>query len=120
MGLDQYAYRIKPPIEDIRDPEKTEELSYWRKHPNLHGWMEDLYIKRGGDKVFNCIPLQLFEEDLDKLEKDIKEGKLPHTRGFFFGNSMGDTEEKNHDLEFVKRAKESIDEGYFVYYDSWW
>ena len=26
------------------------EIAYWRKHPNLHGWMEDLYYKKGGIK----------------------------------------------------------------------
>lgn len=82
--------------------------------------MEELYQKRGGKDSFNCIPLQLFEDDLNELEVDIKKQKLPKTAGFFFGNSFGDSEEKQQDLEFIKKAKESLEQGYNVYYDSWW
>ena len=35
MGLDQYGYAIK-------EGDKRE-LMYWRKHPNLHGFMEELW-----------------------------------------------------------------------------
>ena len=119
MGLDQYAYRIKASETNFAEANK-EEISYWRKHPNLHGWMEELYQKRGGKDSFNCIPLQLFEDDLNELEVDIKKQKLPKTDGFFFGNSFGDSEEKQQDLEFIKKAKESLEQGYNVYYDSWW
>jgi hypothetical protein len=119
MGLDQYAYRVKASIANPSDIER-EEISYWRKHPNLHGWMEQLYLERGGKDSFNCIPLQLFERDLDNLKKAIEERELPKTAGFFFGNSFEDNKEKQYDLDFVKKAKESIENGYNVYYDSWW
>ncbi|ASY66520.1 hypothetical protein SJ05684_b55380 (plasmid) [Sinorhizobium sojae CCBAU 05684] len=32
-------------------------LHYWRKHPNLHGWMEHLYPRGGKDAIFNCVNL---------------------------------------------------------------
>lgn len=118
MGLDQYAYRVKASIVNSTEVER-EEISYWRKHPNLHGWMEELYQKRGGKDSFNCIPLQLFEDDLNDLEADIKKKMLPKTNGFFFGKSA-DNEEKIQDLDFIKKAKESLEQGYNVYYDSWW
>lgn len=97
----------------------TEELAYWRKHPNLHGWMEELYRKKGGtEKSFNGDPLVLTEEDLDELKITILTGNLPSTTGFFFGESR---EEINFaDLEFIEKAKEAIKEGYTVYYDSSW
>ena len=38
MGLDQYAYKVVAHDEDNRD-----EIAYWRKHPNLQGWMEQLW-----------------------------------------------------------------------------
>jgi len=119
MGLDQYAYRVKASETNFAEANK-EEISYWRKHPNLHGWMEELYIERGGKDSFNCVPLQLFEDDLNDLKKAIENDILPKTAGFFFGNSLGDNEEKKHDLDFIKKAKESIESGYNVYYDSWW
>ena len=61
MGLDQYAFAIK-------DDERVE-LAYWRKHANLQGWMQELYHARGGTEDFNCIPVALDNDDLDRLEK---------------------------------------------------
>ena len=98
-----------------------EEFFYWRKHPNLHGWMEELYREKGGESdTFNCTPVVLTTEDLDNLEAAIKGGELPNTNGFFFGESEGDEEEINEDLRFVTEARNSISEGYTVWYDSWW
>ena len=95
------------------------EIMYWRKHPNLHGWMENLYYeKQGEENPFNSAPVELTSEDLDLLEKDILENRLPHTVGFFFGESRSGVNEK--DLEFIKLAREAIAEGDRVFYDSWW
>ena len=123
MGLDMYAYATKAKLKSEVDFKETnlkpEEVHYWRKHPNLHGWMQSLYEAKGGTSdSFNGDCVILDEEDLDNLEDDIKNGNLPDTSGFFFGNSMGD--EDNDDLEFVKKAREVIKEGKTVYYTSWW
>ena len=52
MGLDMYAYATEEATsaEDFADLglESREEFFYWRKHPNLHGWMEALYRSKGG------------------------------------------------------------------------
>lgn len=138
MGLDMFAYRAKQtPLkqtDDLFGPENEEyidlsskgqfdheEFFYWRKHPNLHGWMEELYREKGGESdTFNCTPVVLTTEDLDNLEAAIKGGELPNTNGFFFGESDGDEEEINEDLRFVNEARNSIAEGYTVWYDSWW
>jgi len=123
MGLDQFAYAVD------NNGEK-EELAYWRKHPYLHGWMEGLWESRGrpgkpekdhslGLSQFNCIPLSLELEDLDSLEKAVKTNMLPETGGFFFGDDSSE-EYKNDDLEFIKKAREALDAGLEVYYDSWW
>jgi hypothetical protein len=123
MGLDMNAFatKAKPETEvdfSTKNFEETE-LHYWRKHPNLHGWMESLYYEKGGKAdSFNCVPVVLDNEDLDNLEYDIKEGNLPDTSGFFFGISSGD--EDNDDLEFVAKAREAIANGMTVYYTSWW
>jgi hypothetical protein len=124
MGLDQFAFKtkVKTSREVDFQPEVadgSEEIHYWRKHPDLHGWMERLYRKKGGsDEQFNCAPVELTQEDIDRLAEDILEGNLPSTSGFFFGQSMGD--EEGDDLQFCKKASEAIKEGYTVYYDSWW
>ena len=117
------AYKTKAiPVDDVdfgTNNFNEEELHYWRKHPNLHGWMENLYYAKGGNAdSFNCTNVLLSLDDLNNLEDDIKNGNLPDTSGFFFGES-GDGHDVD-DLEFVRKAKEAITEGYSVYYSSWW
>ncbi len=104
---------------------KPVELAYWRKHPRLHGWMEKLWISKGrpresvGWPIFNGIELELTWDDLDKLEKDIRQGKLPDTEGFFFGNPS-DNYYYEQDLEFVNNAKAEVFLGLKVFYNSSW
>ncbi len=121
MGLDMYAYS-KPeqpatPVDfKVAD---ARELHYWRKHPNLHGWMEALYWEKGGQgDCFNCVPVALTATDLDALERDIRENRLPETAGFFFGASDGS--EAEEDLEFIAKARDALAEGKTVFYNSWW
>ena len=98
---------------------EKKEIAYWRKHPDLHGWMEGLYREKGGEEEsFNGSVLVLTLEDLDRLEEDILRKNLPKTSGFFFGQS--DDEISLYDLEFVLNAREAIREGDTVYYDSSW
>ena len=123
MGLDMYAFSTKAKLKKEVDFDtinvETEEVHYWRKHPNLHGWMQSLYESKGGKSdSFNGDCVVLTNADLDDLEEDIKDGNLPDTAGFFFGNSDGF--EVDDDLEFVKKAKAAIKEGKTVYYTSWW
>ena len=97
---------------------KTEEVAYWRKHPDLHGWMQKLYEEKGGeDKSFNGDVELLTLADLDRLEDDILGENLPKTTGFFFGESGGISLK---DLEFVLEARKAIQEGDTVFYDSSW
>ena len=123
MGLDMYAFSTKAKPKSEVDFEtknfKPEEVHYWRKHPNLHGWMQSLYDSKGGtESDFNGDCVVLDNEDLDNLEQDIKDGNLPDTSGFFFGQSGNDEDED--DLLFVNKAREAIKEGKTVYYTSWW
>lgn len=120
MGLDQYAKAVR----GIQDPEsgqwdKSYELAYWRKHPNLQGWMERLWNEKGGEGEFNCVEVELSEEDLDNLEDAIKQKDLPATQGFFFGENS-DRYYQKEDLEFIESARLALDDGYRVMYNSWW
>lgn len=125
MGLDQYAFKVKkghiekPVNFSLPEGVEPEEISYWRKHPNLQGWMKKLWAKKGGEGEFNCVPVLLTEEDLDQLKKAVKKEKLPDTTGFFFGNDSDDYYYRT-DLRFIENAKKALKEGYDVYYDSWW
>ena len=121
MGLDQYAHRVK------ENGERTE-LAYWRKHNRLQGWMEDLYIKKGGTEEFNCVDVELGWEDIMQLAKDIDSRHLPETGGFFFGSDSysyipeGQTQYQDYkaDLDFIEIAKLALDCNDRVVYSSWW
>ncbi len=137
MGLDMHAYRMKfTPSKEVDFSEEifgrddrgeldyenpivvAKEIAYWRKHPDLHGWMENLYREKGGrEKSFNGDLVVLTLADLDRLEEDILRKNLPKTTGFFFGES-GEISLK--DLEFVLEARKAIQEGDTVFYDSSW
>jgi hypothetical protein len=126
MGLDMFAWSVAP--HNAISPTKIEngcdriELKYWRKHHDLHGWMEKLYYAKGGTaNSFNCEVVELTEEDLNNLATAIEQGHLPPTTGFFFGNNPPpDEDSNNEDMEFIQAAREAIDNGCKVYYDSWW
>ena len=129
MGLDQYAY-ARPVGVESDGGNNNEELAYWRKHNRLHGWMEDLYRDRGNSvsheafgNDFNCVEVELTESDIEQLEAHIEQKSLPETGGFFFGNdSYAEYEEyyKEDDLNFVSNARQAIEDGKKVFYNSWW
>jgi hypothetical protein len=121
MGLDMYAFTTSQdiPPTDFDEPRDSAELFYWRKHPNLHGWMEWIYFKRGGqDRDFNSSPVRLESVHLDALEQAIRRDELPRTTGFFFGESR--PEERERDFEFVRKAREALRVGKRVFYIGYW
>lgn len=138
MGLDQYAYvankakqreefydgAVWDPVAGVFVNDKTsepQEIAYWRKHPNLHGWMQKLYEAKGGSGDFNGDELELTWEDIDMLEHDIKNGHLAHlnTEGFFFGKPA-DSHYHEQDLKFCNDAKAECFLGRKVFYNSSW
>ena len=121
MGLDQYAY-VASKAQTEWDDASRQEIAYWRKHPNLQGWMEKLFFEKGGEcDTFNGVELELTWDDIDKLEKDIKSGVVSnmHTTGFFFGNPSDDYYHE-HDLEFCVNAKAELFLKRKVFYNSSW
>ena len=153
MGLDMHVYKTKDDLPAKTDfqfanreyfGERKEfyleefgnrpyvlgdELFYWRKHPNLHGWMGGLYTERGGcnrgapiygtPQSGNFIgPVQLVAEDLDILEDTVERNRLPHTTGFFFGESRPENIEL--DRSFIRKARWALEEGYNLFYTASW
>ena len=114
MGLDMYAYTAAKPA--AKNPR---EIAYWRKHPNLHGWMHRLWESKGNSGEFNGDELELTWEDLDALEQAVREKTLPATSGFFFGND-NDDEYQERDLKFIRDAKAELFLGLRVFYNSSW
>jgi hypothetical protein len=124
MGLDQYAYKSKVSSDEFT-PDNHEQIFYWRKNPDLHGWMEQLWEQRNEDLVvnnsdmqFNTVYLELTLDDLTDLEYQNEGETLPETTGFFFGKS--DKEDKEKNKEFIEIARQAINDEYRVYYFSWW
>jgi hypothetical protein len=103
------------------------EIHYWRKHPDLHVWMENLYREKGDrPKASTASPFSLEEtegggsesrvsitpektrhacrfQSAGKLDAAIKAALLPHTTGFFLGASDGT--EYADDLAFIRDAR---------------
>jgi hypothetical protein len=135
MGLDMYAYvaarsgeydeyyAAPGAYEDgewtVPGKTKPRELAYWRKHPNLHGWMQRLWESQGNKGGFNGDELELTWQDLDALELAVTHGQLPGTTGFFFGEAA-DEYYRQIDLEFIKNARAELFLGLKVFYNSSW
>ena len=138
----KYGYEGDPNHPEARF---TEELFYWRKHPNLHGLMETIYIENGGEEHekhnnsiipgYNNLTMELTLEDIERIETHVLNDTLPYTEGFFFGQSYMTKEEgekhdvdhekfnretKENDIKFIEKAKEALNEGFHLfYYPSW-
>ena len=136
MGLDMYAYVGRTSQRDefyetadwdektnelVGPVSKPVEIAYWRKHPSLHGWMEQLWQRKNPEDMssFNNIELELTWEDVDELEHTVRHGKLPFTEGFFFGKPS-DNRYYEEDLKFCVDAKAELFLGLKVFYNSSW
>ena len=128
MGLDQYAYVAAKAgvMNDYYEQDaasngvtQPREIAYWRKHPNLQGWMQRLWESQGNEGEFNGDELELTWADLDALELAVTHGQLPATGGFFFGRNA-DEEYRESDLEFIKAARAELFLGLKVFYNSSW
>jgi hypothetical protein len=136
MGLDMYAYVAAKEGQSREFYESAEfdadsknyvsktvtkprEIAYWRKHPNLHGWMHQLWESKGNSGEFNGDELELTWEDLEALELDVIAGSLPGTSGFFFGNDSDD-HYREQDLKFIRDARAELFCGLKVFYNSSW
>jgi hypothetical protein len=124
MGLDMYAFTVDAKdagdaVTDVALGDNAVELFYWRKFNALHGWMEQLYRSKKGLRVdFNCTTVRLTSEDLDRLEREAN--NLQPVAGFFFGEQTLYPEQLESVADFIAKAREALDYGKAVYYDSWW
>lgn len=106
MGLDMYLEGRKHlhrkrsednyPVSSI-----TLDLGYWRKHPNLHGYIVANFAENGED---DCKPIELDAEKLQQIIKAVGERKLSHTEGVFFGTSDLSDEAVAEDLKILTGA----------------
>lgn len=128
MGLDMYLngqrYFIDRPAREAGKPTAKAEicgLGYWRKHPNLHGYI----VQAFADGADDCQEIPLDEERLIQIIEAVRAKSLPPTTGFFFGASDGTEEEMNEDLAILQGALDWLrekDEAAWrtVYYEASW
>jgi hypothetical protein len=110
MGLDMYLEGEKWLMTDYENPKKnkkedgfplrtkTLELGYWRKHPDLHGFIVTTFA----DGVDECQRIHLGLDNLNTILSAIEGDALPHTEGFFFGTSR--PEYCKESIKIIKNA----------------
>ena len=136
--------------EELNDPEESDldedytgwfsdEMNNYKKIPLKvvgYSYCEEVreyrpILSRRDEQEIKCEPIKLsFNRqsveiklaDLDALEACIKDNLLPKegaTIGSVQASSRGEGRDKE-DLEFIKKAKEALKKGYFLYYISSW
>ena len=108
MGLDMYLtgeafYEHGHPNRSV-EPfpiEKTHySLGYWRKHPNLHGYL----VERFANGVDECQRIGLVAKDMKQIIQAVKDRQLPDTTGCFFGESDDTPAEIADDIKIFEDA----------------
>jgi len=137
MGLDMYleAERFNSQVcwktgEEIEDRPTRDgfyisseilEMGYWRKHPNLHGYIVHTFAK--GLVVTSSKPIYLDAKDCRKIAAAILAADLPHTTGFFFGDSDWHKADREDNAKIFSNAAQWLDDGDWtrrVYYKASW
>lgn len=110
MGLDMYLKGKKHIYKNWQQPdnniyvdgfrlqEQILEMGYWRKHPNLHGFIVQSFC----DGIDECEEIDLEKEHVQVIIDAVINKRLPVTQGFFFGQSDGTEDEET--LVILRRA----------------
>lgn len=123
MGLDMYLNGLRYIRTSARSDDRKKgelfDLGYWRKHPNLHGYI----VQTFADGKDECQEIALSADDIRRIIAAIEADELPKTTGFFFGESDGS--EKEGDLSIFREAlawlgTEEEDAWRSVYYQASW
>jgi hypothetical protein len=112
MGLDMYLTGEKFLMPDYQNPSadpkedgfrlrsKALMLGYWRKHPDLHGYIVQTFA--GGKD--ECQTIDLDPHQIRTVIASIKARNLPHTTGPFFGSSDATTQRIADDIAIFEKA----------------
>ena len=117
--------RLRPPASFAACDDPAPAFA-WRKHARLQEWAEALFEARTGEPgdALNCGELELGAQDVDGLERLVREGRLPQSPGgLFCGHRWQDeraAEYREQDLEFCGWARGAIAEGRTVVCSCWW
>ena len=112
MGLDMYLTGEIYISQDWKDDANNKyeegyrlkghlyEMGYWRKHPDLHGYIVENFAEGEDD----CKPVYLSVDSIKQIIDAIEKNELPKTDGFFFGESTNDDEEKAEAIGILSKA----------------
>ena len=107
MGLDMYLngerYHMEPrPRQKDKPVMEQYQLGYWRKHPDLHGFI----VQTFADGRDDCQQIELSRVQLEQIINAVEADALPRTKGFFFGESYkpGDDEDEFIDLATMQKV----------------
>ena len=130
MGLDMYMFLDEENNSPDSDKEIYEpnfvEVAYWRKHPDLHRFLESewLSLPENKDKTaedFNGLYYQMTPDVIEKAMFRVTMRALPKSKGgFFFGESLYDKEGIAHDKKSLSNVLRLLKEKKKVYYFPSW
>ena len=114
MGLDMYLegeryasrYEARPQQDGFPVSKIVLEIGYWRKHPNLHGYIVQTFAEGNDERQ----RLSLGAADCRKISEAILEDELPPTTGFFFGDSDWHKEDKEDNAKMFSDAAQWLDD----------
>lgn len=111
MGLDMFLFGYKS-LWSGNAKARTEdgytidaihiELGYWRKHPNLHGYI----VEHFAEGVDECQEIALDASAIEQIITAVMTKTLPTTEGFFFGVSNDTVEQVSEDCRILRGALE--------------
>jgi len=114
MGLDMYLKgrkwvdgrnHVRTKVDGFTVTSVELELGYWRKHPDLHGYI----VKHFAGGLDDCRPVELKSSELREIARAIRSGILPKTSGPFFGDSEHYRETLDYDASVFDQAADWIE-----------
>jgi len=120
--------RVRKPeiVEGFKKKATEVEIAYWRKHPNLHGYIVQAFNEGKDD----CSPIELTPKDLNQIADAIEKNELPYTEGCFFGSSEDHEGGKKENIKIFrdaaawldKKLVEGIQDGdwFSIHYEASW
>ena len=142
MGLDMTFFEIWGLCPHCGQFQR-EELHYFRKHADLHGWLYDQWeqnkaelnysITNEDDDIqtlrnvgedseydeFNCCYMLITKDVLNKVKRYVKAGKYRKYEGFFWGESDAEQWEET-ESKLIPEIEEAFKRKHMVFYHPWW
>ena len=127
MGLDMSFYKLGgvksiSSIGEIDTDEKyaIEEIKYYRKFNALHGLLNDLYLKRGGNDM-NCVLINIGLSEVNYIKQCCLEKSLQPKEGFFWGSQEAVSDEQYIELlSLCEDIEDLISDGWVIGYCGDW